>query len=158
PIILFGRRLRKVSRQSQDRVADVGARITEVLGAMKIVQAFNQERREAERFRDSVESTFATAKRRIRIRATMTATIMFLVFGSLPALMWEGAVDVATGHLSGGTLAGFVFSGVIVASSFGSLSEVYGDLVRAAGAASRLNELLLERPQISAPDKPQALP
>lgn len=158
PIILFGRRLRKVSRQSQDRVADVGARITEVLGAMKIVQAFNQEQREALRFRDSVERTFATARLRIRIRAIMTATIMFLIFGSLTALMWEGALDVATGRLSGGTLAGFIFSGVIVASSFGSLSEVYGDLLRAAGAASRLNELLLERPQISAPDRPQALP
>ena len=158
PIIWFGRRLRGLSRQSQDRVANVGARVTEVLGAMRIVQAFNQEQREADRFADAVETTFATARRRIRVRAIMTAAIMFLVFGSLTALMWEGAIDVATGRISSGTIAGFVFSGMFVASSFGSLSEVYGDLVRGAGAASRLVELLEERPLIAAPDRPQALP
>ncbi|SFF87410.1 ATP-binding cassette, subfamily B [Novosphingobium sp. CF614] len=158
PIVLMGRLLRKASRSSQDRVADVGTMITEVLGAMKIVQAFNQERREAERFQAAVERTFTAAKRRIRLRSVMTAIIMVLVFGSLTLLMWQGAIDVATGRISSGTIAAFVLSGAVVASSFGSLSEVYGDLVRAAGAASRLDELLHERPAISAPDRPLALP
>ncbi|MEY4160596.1 MAG: hypothetical protein RLZZ136_1217, partial [Pseudomonadota bacterium] len=158
PIVWFGRRLRNVSRSSQDRVADIGAMVTEVLAAMKVVQAFNQEKREAERFEAAVERTFITARRRIRIRAMMTALVMTLVFGSLTALMWRGAIGVATGALSGGTIAAFVFSGVMVASSFGALTEVYGDLVRGAGASSRLAELLEEKPSIAAPAKPMLLP
>ena len=158
PIIWFGRRLRNVSRTSQDRVADIGAMITEVLGAMKVVQAFGQESREADRFGQTVERSFATARRRIRIRAVMTAIIMFLIFGSITLLMWQGAVGVATGTMSGGTIAAFVFAGVLVASSFGSLSEAYGDLVRGAGAASRLNELLNEQPTIAPPARPLDLP
>ncbi|MEO7247553.1 MAG: ATP-binding cassette domain-containing protein, partial [Novosphingobium sp.] len=158
PIIWFGRRLRNVSRTSQDRVADIGAMVTEVLGAMKVVQAFNQEKREAARFEDAVERTFNTAKRRIRIRAMMTAVIMFLIFGSITLLLWQGSIGVATGKISGGTIAAFILAGVLVASSFGSLSESYGDLVRGAGAASRLNELLNEKPVIALPAKPIALP
>jgi ATP-binding cassette, subfamily B, bacterial len=158
PIIWFGRKLRNVSRVSQDRVADIGAMATEVLGAMKVVQAFNQESREAARFAQVVETTFATARRRIRIRALMTALIMFLIFGSITLLMWQGSIGVATGKISGGTIAAFVFAGVLVASSFGSLSEAYGDLVRGAGAASRLNELLNEEPSIAPPARPMALP
>ena len=88
----------------------------------------------------------------------MTALIMFLIFGSITLLMWQGAIGVATGTISGGTIAAFVFAGVLVASSFGSLSEVYGDLVRGAGAASRLNELLNEQPAIAPPARPIALP
>jgi len=158
PIVWFGRRLRNVSRTSQDRVADIGAMVTEVLGAMKVVQAFGQERREADRFKVAVERTFATAKRRIRIRALMTAVIMVMIFGAIALAMWQGAVGVATGRIGGGTIAGFVFAGVLVASSFGSLTEVYGDLIRGAGAASRLNELLNEQPTIAPPARPLTLP
>ncbi len=158
PIVWFGRRLRSLSRTSQDRVARIGSMITEVLGAMSVVQAFNQEKREAKRFEEVVEQTFDVAKRRIRIRALMTALIMFLIFGSITILMWQGAIGVATGTISGGTIAAFVFAGVLVASSFGSLTEVYGDLVRGAGAASRLNELLNEKPAIAAPARPLELP
>ncbi len=158
PIIWFGRRLRNVSRSSQDRVADIGAMVTEVLGAMKVVQAFNQEAREAVRFEQAVENTFNTAKRRIRIRAMMTAVIMLLIFGSITVLLWQGSIGVATGTVSGGTIAAFIMAGVLVASSFGSLSESYGDLVRGAGAASRLNELLNEKPLIAPPAKPLMLP
>ena len=158
PIVWFSRRLRKVSRTSQDRVAEIGGLVSEVLGAARIVQAFNQERREAERFRDSVERTFAVARRRILIRSVMTSVVMLLVFGALTLLMWRGAVGVANGEISGGTIAAFIFAGVLVAGAFGSLSEVYGDLVRAAGAASRLNELLHEKPVIAAPARPTALP
>ncbi|MGN6357254.1 MAG: ABC transporter transmembrane domain-containing protein [Novosphingobium sp.] len=158
PIVWFSRRLRSVSRSSQDRVAEIGALVSEVLGASKIVQAFNQEKREAERFTAAVERTFATAKRRIRIRAIMTAMVMFLIFGALTLLMWRGALGVAAGTITGGTIAAFVVTGGLVAGAFGSLTEVYGDLVRGAGAASRLNELLHEKPAIAPPARPLALP
>ncbi|MBW8754915.1 MAG: ATP-binding cassette domain-containing protein [Sphingomonadales bacterium] len=158
PIVWFGRRLRNVSRSSQDRVAGIGALTAEVLGAIRVVQAFNQEDRERARFTDIVERTFATAKRRITIRAAMTATIMVLVFGALVVLMWRGALAVATGAIGGGTIAAFVLTGGLVAGAFGSLTEVYGDLLRGAGAAGRLNELLNEKPTIAPPPRPVVLP
>ncbi|NBC37623.1 ATP-binding cassette domain-containing protein [Novosphingobium sp. FSY-8] len=158
PIIWFGRRLRKEARSSQDRIADIGAMVSEVLGAVRIVQAFNQERREAERFAGAVEESFTTAKRRISIRSTLTSVAMLLVMGSLTLLMWQGARGVASGEISGGTIAQFVLTGALVAGAFGSLSEVYGDLVRGAGAASRLSELLNEQPAIAPPVRPVALP
>jgi len=155
---LFGRRLRTVARTSQDRVATVGARVTEVLGAMKIVQGFNQEQREADRFGEAVEATFDTAKRRILLRAIMTAGFITIVFGAITALMWDGALSVAAGRITGGTIAAIVVVGVMVSGAFGALSEVYADLLRGAGAASRLNELLLEKPQIAPPARPIELP
>jgi ATP-binding cassette, subfamily B, bacterial len=158
PIVWFSRRLRNVSRSSQDRVADIGALVAEVLGAVKIVQAFNQEAREEQRFAAAVERSFATARRRITIRAVMTAVVMLLVFGALTLLMREGALAVAEGTISGGTIAAFVLTGGLVAGAFGSLTEVYGDLVRGAGAASRLHELLNEKPTIAVPARPVALP
>jgi ATP-binding cassette, subfamily B, bacterial len=158
PAVWLGRKLRNISRSSQDRVADIGTLVAEVLGAIKVVQAFNQEGRESRRFAEAVDRTFATAKRRIMIRAVMTATIMFLIFGSLTLLMRQGALGVASGAISGGTIAAFVITGGIVAGAFGSLTEVYGDLLRGAGAASRLNELLNERPAIAPPARPVALP
>ncbi len=158
PLTLFGRRLRSVSRSSQDRVADIGAMVAEVLGAVKVVQAFNQERRESERFGVAVERTFAVARRRIMIRAVMTAIVIMVIFGSITLLMWQGALGVAAGTISGGTIAAFVITGGLVAGAFGSLTEVYGDLVRGAGAASRLNELLNEKPAIAPPARPVALP
>lgn len=158
PIVWFGRRLRNVSRSSQDRVADVGAMVAEVMGAMKIVQAFNQESREQVRFASAVEATFTTAKRRILLRAAMTAIIISLVFGAITMLMWQGAIGVAEGTISGGTIAAFVLTGGLVAGAFGALTEVYGDLLRGAGAASRLNELLNEKPTIAVPARPLELP
>ncbi|AXB75676.1 ABC transporter transmembrane domain-containing protein [Novosphingobium sp. P6W] len=158
PIAIFGRRLRAVSRSSQDRVADIGALTGEVLGAIKIVQAFNQEGREHERFAAAVERTFDTGKKRIFIRAIMTAVIMFLIFGAITVIMWCGAIGVAAGSITGGTIAAFVVTAGIVAGAFGSLTEVYGDLVRGAGAASRLAELLGERPTISAPARALVMP
>ncbi|MDP9057732.1 MAG: ABC transporter transmembrane domain-containing protein [Pseudomonadota bacterium] len=158
PIVWFGRQLRAASRASQDRVADIGAMIAEVLGATRIVQAFNQEEREAERFAGAVTRTFATARLRIRIRAMMTSVVMLLIFGSITLLLWRGAIGVARGEITGGTLFAFVVTSGLVAGAFGSLSEVYGDLVRGAGAASRLNELLNERPAIAPPARPVALP
>ncbi|HLZ79949.1 MAG TPA: ABC transporter transmembrane domain-containing protein [Sphingomonas sp.] len=158
PLIVLGRRVRRFSRTSQDRIATVGALATEVLGAMKIVQAFGQEPREADRFRDAVENVFATAKRRISFRAVMTAMVIGLVFGAITMVLWQGALDVAAGRMSGGAIAAFVLTGGLVAGAFGALAEVYGDLLRGAGAASRLGELLAERPEIKAPAHPRALP
>lgn len=158
PIAVFGRRVRSASRESQDRIAVVGSRVTEVLGAMKIVQAFNQERREEQRFAASVEDTFQAARTRILIRAILTATAIALIFGALTFIMWRGAMLVAEGTLTGGTIAAFVFTGLIAAGSFGSLTEVYGDLLRGAGAASRLSELLAQQPTVAAPARPTALP
>jgi ATP-binding cassette, subfamily B, bacterial len=158
PIIFFGRRLDKLSRSTQDRIASVGVIVNEVLGAMKIVQAFGQERREAERFSFAVEATFATARRRIRTRSILTATVITLIFGSITLVLLEGAHDVRDGIMSGGTIAAFVIASGIAAASFGSLSEIYGDLVRGSGAAGRLAELLREEPGIAAPPHPVALP
>ncbi len=158
PIVLFGRRLRKLSRESQDRIAEIGAQTTEVLGAMKVVQGFNQEPRERMRFSAAVEHSFATARRRITLRAVMTGVVILFVFGSITALMWRGAIQVADGTLSGGTIAAFVVTGVLVAGALGSLTEVYGDLLRGAGSASRLAELLHEKPAIAAPARPLDLP
>ena len=135
PIVFFGRRIRTVSRDSQDRVADVGAMVTEVLGAMKIVQGFNQEGREADRFTGAVERTFDTARRRIVLRAVMTSIIIFAIFGSVVLLLWRGAEGVAAGEITGGTIIGFILGAGLVAGSFGALTEVYGELLRGAGAA-----------------------
>jgi ATP-binding cassette subfamily B protein len=158
PIVLLGRRVRNYSRTSQDRVADVGSIAVETLGAMKIVQAFGQEEREADRFRAAVDATFAAAKRRIRLRAVMTASVIGLIFGSITMVIWEGVIDVQAGRMTGGAIFAFVVTGGLVASAFGSLTEVYGDLLRGAGAAGRLAELLREVPEIRAPANPTALP
>jgi ATP-binding cassette subfamily B protein len=158
PIVILGRRLQKVSRTSQDRVADIGATTAEQMGAMKIVQAFGQEAREANRFSEAVEANFATAKRRIRLRAIITATVIGLLFGAITTLLWYGAEGVAAGTITGGTIAAFVLTGGLVAGAFGALTEVYGDLLRAAGAAERLSELLHAEPAIAPPVRPRPLP
>lgn len=157
-LVSLGRKVRSLSRASQDRLADVGSVTNEVLAAMKIVQAFGQEAREAARFDATVESGFGTARRRIRLRAIMTAVVISLVFGSITAVMWQGALDVAAGKLSGGSIAAFVLTGGLVAGAFGSLSESWGDLLRGAGAASRLHELMTATPDILPPASPTIIP
>ena len=158
PIVFLGRKVRQVSTRSQDRIADVGTVTSEVLGAMKIVQAFNQQPRETSRFADAVERVFATAKRRIMLRALMTAIVIFLLFSAIIWIIWQGALDVAAGRMSGGTIAAFVLYGGLLAGAFGALSEVYGDLLRAAGASDRLSDLLDAEPDIRAPAQPLELP
>jgi ATP-binding cassette subfamily B protein len=158
PARLLGGRVRGFSRSSQDRIAEVGSIVAETLGAMKIVQAFNQEQREEERFAAAVEQAFAAGRRRFTVRAIMTAIVIGLIFGSITMVLWEGAHDVAQGEMSGGSIAAFVLVGGLVAGAFGALTEVYGDLLRGAGAAGRLGELLAEKPEIAAPAKPQPLP
>jgi ATP-binding cassette subfamily B protein len=158
PIVFLGRRVRTVSTRSQDRIADVGTVTSEVLGAMKIVQAFNQQGRETSRFGDAVERVFATAKKRIMLRAVMTAMVIFLLFSAIIWVIWQGALDVASGRMSGGTIAAFVLYGGLLAGAFGALSEVYGDLLRAAGASERLADLLQAEPDIRAPAHPAVMP
>jgi len=136
----------------------VGAMVDEVLGAMKVVQAFGQETREAERFTGAVEGAFRTARRRITMRAGMIAIVITIIFGSITLVMWQGALDVASGRMSGGTIAAFVLTGALVAGAFGALTEVYGDLLRGAGAAGRVGELVAERPAIVTPVNPLPLP
>ncbi|MBA3510542.1 ABC transporter transmembrane domain-containing protein [Sphingomonas sp.] len=158
PVIFFGRRIRSLSRSSQDRIADVGSTVSETLGAMKVVQAFGQEERELGRFRTAVENAFTVARHRFSMRAVMTFTIIALVFGSIVLLLWEGAIDVAAGRMTGGTIAAFVFTGVLVGGAFGAVTEVYGDLLRGSGAAGRIEELMRERTEIRAPANPVPLP
>lgn len=158
PIAVLGRRVRAISTRSQDRIADVGTLTSEVLGAMKIVQAFNQQGRETSRFTEAVERVFSTAKRRMLLRAIMTAIAMFLIFGAITWVIWGGAIQVAAGKMTGGTIAAFVLYGGLLAGAFGNLSEVYGDLLRAAGASERLGELLDAKPEIHAPAQPAKLP
>ena len=158
PIILLGRRLRTTSRTSQDRIADIGSMAVEVFSAMKIVQAFGQERREQQRFADAVGRSFAAAKRRIFLRAVLTALFITLIFGAITLLLWSTVADVAAGRLSAGSLTAFLATSVLVSGAFGSLSEVYGDLIRASGAAERLAELLSEQPEIHAPAHPATMP
>jgi len=158
PIVILGRAVRRISTRNQDRIATVGTVTTEVLGAMKIVQAFNQQQREASRFGDAVERVFDTAKRRIGIRAVLTALMIFLMIGAIVLVIWQGAIDVAAGRMSGGTIAAFILCGLLLAGAFGALSEVFGDLLRAAGASERLAELLQAEPEIHAPANPARLP
>lgn len=158
PVIIVGRQLRALARTSQDRLAAVGSITAEVLGAMKIVQAFVQEPRETARFREAVDENFRTARKRFMVRAFMTATMMFIIFGSITLILWRGALDVEAGRMTGGSIAAFVLTSGVVAGAFGALTEVYGDLLRGAGAASRLSELTSAVPGIRPPANPVEIP
>jgi ATP-binding cassette subfamily B protein len=158
PMAYIGRRVQALSRTSQDRVAGVGSIVSEALGAIRIVQAFTQEANESKRFADAVEAAFAAAKRRIRLRALLTAVVITLIFGAITLVLWEGARDVISGDMTGGEITAFVLTAAIVAGAFGALTEVYSDVMRAAGAAGRMTELLEARPRIMAPANPVSLP
>jgi ATP-binding cassette, subfamily B, bacterial len=158
PIILFGRRVRKLGRASQDRVGDVGAYIDEALHEIRTVQAYGHEDVDRSRFGERVEAAFETATQRIRQRALLVAAVILLVFGAVGVILWIGGHDVVAGRISGGQLSAFVFYAVIVAGAVGTISEVVGDLQRAAGATERLFELLAVEPTIRAPEQPRAMP
>ncbi len=158
PIIFFGRRVRRLSRASQDRIADIGAYGDEVLNGIQTVQAFCHEEIDRMSFAGKVEDAFLTATRRIRQRAFLTAMVIMLVFGAVGLILWKGGHDVLSGVVSPGELSAFIFYSVVVAGATGALSEVFGDLQRAAGATDRLMELLEIEPQISAPANPKPLP
>ena len=158
PIVLLGRRVRRLSRASQDRVADVGAYVEETLSGIRVVQAFSHETLDKARFATRVEDAFDTAVHRVRNRAVLTAVVIGFIFGAVTIVLWIGGRDVLAGNISPGELSAFVFYAVVVAGSTGALSEVLGDLQRAAGAMDRLMELLSTRPEIAAPANPVPLP
>ena len=142
PLLAFGRRVRSLSRTSQDRLASVGSHAGESLRHIKVVQAFNHQGADEVQFRERVESAFAVAVRRVRQRAWLVAAVMLLVFSAMATMLWVGGQDVIGGAISAGELAAFIFYAFIVAGSVGAISEVYADLQRAAGATERLLELL----------------
>jgi len=157
-IVLFGRRVRNLSRSSQDRVADTSAIAGETLNAIATVQAFTHEDFDRRTFAGAVERAFATAIRRVRTRAVMTAFVIVLAFAGVVGVLWGGAVQVQGGGMSGGALGQFIIYAVLVASGVGALSEVWGDLQRAAGATERLMELLAVAPQVRSASHPSPLP
>lgn len=158
PIILFGRRVRRLARTSQDRVGDVSAYVDEALHEVRTLQAYGHEPIDRARFGERVEATFGAARMRIRQRALLVATVIVLAFGAVGTILWIGGHDVLAGRISPGDLSAFVFYAVLVASAVGAISEVVGDVQRAAGATERLFELLTVEPAIRAPADPLPLP
>ncbi|MCX9156232.1 ABC transporter transmembrane domain-containing protein [Niveibacterium sp. 24ML] len=158
PIVLFGRRVRALARESQDRVADLGNRIDETIHEIRIVQAYGHEGADRADFAERVERGFLTARRRITARSALIVAVMVLVFGAIAFILWIGGHDVLAGRLTAGELSAFVFYAAMVAGSVGALSEVWGDLQRARGATERLMELLATVPDIAPPANPQSLP
>jgi len=158
PILIYGRRVRHLSRQSQDKIAAVGAYVGEVLGQIKTVQAYNHQSIDQRKFHDQVEEAFAVAKQRAMQRALLITLVILLVLGAVGLMLWVGGIDVIEGRISAGELAAFVFYSVIVGSAVASISEIIGELQRAAGAAERTMELLQAPNLIQSPEKPSPLP
>lgn len=158
PVLLLGRRLRRLSRASQDRIGDVGAYVGETLNAIQTVQAFGHEPEDRARFAGRVEEAFRTAIRRVAARSTLAGIVILVVFGAIGVILWIGGHDMLAGRITAGELSAFIFYAVIVAGSVGFLSEFTGDLQRAAGAGERLVELLAATPEIAPPARPTPLP
>ncbi len=153
PILIFGRRVRRLSSESQDSIASVGSYAGEIFQNIKVVQSFNREAHETAAFQRGVERAFAIARRRVQQRAILVGAAILLLFGGLAAMIWFGGQDVIAGRMSGGELAAFAFYAIMVGSGFATLSEVWGELQRAAGAAERLLELAAAESVL--PDRPQ---
>jgi ATP-binding cassette subfamily B protein len=158
PLVLFGRRERRLSRVAQDRIADLAARAEETLNGLRTVQSFAQEDTERARFAEGTEASVAAALRRIASRATLILAVILLGFGAITFALWVGGQDVVAGRMSGGDLAAFVFYAVLAASAGATVSELWGEIQRAGAAADRLMELLAVQPDIAAPAHPATLP
>lgn len=157
PIIILGRQVRALSKSSQDKIADVGTMADESLGAIQVVQAFTREEEEKNKFSGAVESAYGVARRRIKKRAWMTGLVILLIFGAIDLVLWRGAKDVVVGAMSSGELASFVGLSILVAGAMGALSEIYGELMRAAGAAERLSHLMGQETNLVVPENPRAI-
>ena len=157
PIIVFGRRVRRLSRASQDRVADIGSYVDEALHEIRTVQAYGHESEDRRLFGERIEAAFATARSRIFMRASLIAAVILLVFAGIGMVLWIGGHDVLAGKVTAGELSAFVFYAAMVASAAAALSEVVGDLQRGAGAAERLIEILDTVPDIVTPPHPEML-
>ena len=158
PILLLGRRVRKMSREMTDRVADATAYIDETLHEVRTVQAYAHERHDRARFADRVEAIFRAATAKAWFNAGLIASVIVLAFGAIGVILWVGGHDVIEGRITGGELSAFVFYAVLVANAVAAVSEVYGELMRASGASERLMELLETQPEIEAPAVPVSLP
>jgi ATP-binding cassette subfamily B protein len=158
PIIIYGRKVRSLSRLSQDKIAEVSADASESLYGIRTVQAFAHENEDRARFSLRVEEAFDAARQRIRARALLTGLVILLIFGAISIVLKIGGGDVLSGDISAGQLSAFVFYAIVAAGSLGAITEVIGDLQRAAGAMERIIELLNTRPIIEAPANPRPLP
>lgn len=158
PIILYGRKVRKLARESQDRIAEIGNRIDETVHEIRTVQAYGHEPEDQRHFSALVKASFATAQRRIHNRSMLVAAVMLLVFGAIAFILWIGGHDVLAGRITAGELSAFVFYAALVAGSVGALSEVWGDLQRAAGATERLMEILQAQSSVASPLQAVPLP
>jgi ATP-binding cassette, subfamily B, bacterial len=158
PLVAYGRSVRALSRQAQDTLAQASAYASESLSQVKVLQAFTQEKTAAKRFGEAVDRSFAAANARAKSRAVLTAIAIFLVVASVVAVLWYGAQDVLAGTMTGGRLGQFVLYALLAAASVGELSEVFGEINQAAGAAERLGELLAVQSEIKSPAHPKALP
>jgi ATP-binding cassette, subfamily B, bacterial len=158
PLVAFGRWVRRLSRNAQDTLADASAYASELIGAIRTVQAYTSERLATSRFGGDVEAAYEAARSSTRARALLTLIIIFIVFSSVVAILWVGSHDVLTGQITPGRLGQFVLYAAFAASALGQLSEVWGEVSAASGAAERLFEILRVKSQITAPPKPVALP
>ncbi len=157
PIVVFGRRVTRLSRESQDRIADASAIAAEALNAVHTVQAYTREPEESARYANAVMRAFATARKRISMTGTLTALVIVLTFGAITLVLWMGAKAVIAGSMAAGVLSQFVLYAVLAAGSVGALTEVWGQVLRAAGALGRIGDLLDTRAQIAPPISAQAL-
>lgn len=158
PILLFGRRVQRLSRSGQDALADASGRASESLRAIETVQAFTREPEERSNFAEAVETTFRVSLRRIRVRAVMTAVIFSFILAGLIGILWFGAVQVKDGAITPGAMTQFVMYAFVAVSGVSMLTETYAEMMRAAGATERLMEILAAKPTIHAPEHPSALP
>jgi len=158
PMMLYGRRVRNLAASSQDAIADVGTYAGEIIQNIKVVQSYTREVAEHQAFSTEVEKAFEIARRRIWQRSLLIAGVIFLTFAAISTMLWSGGMDVLAGKMSGGDLAAFVFYAIMVAMSVATIAEVYGELQRAAGAATRLLELLHVQSDIKSPEHPTRLP
>ena len=158
PMILFGRMVRRLSRASQDRIADTSAMASETIQSIQVVQAFTHEEEDRRKFSDIVENSFATAKMRVMARSFLTALAFTLVFAGVVGILWLGAQKVVIGEMSSGTLGQFIIYAILCSTAIAALSEVWGDIQLAAGATERLVEILEVEPQIKAPQNPVTMP
>ncbi len=158
PIVAFGRRVRAKSRTAQDTLADASAYASEAIGAVRSFQAFTNEKFASDRYTDAVNTAFAAARSAVGARSVLTAFAIFMVFSSVVAVLWIGATRVLTGEMTPGTLGQFLLYAIFAAGALGALSEIWGELQLAAGAAERLTELLVEESDVKSPENPVALP
>jgi ATP-binding cassette subfamily B protein len=158
PVLFFGRRVRRLARSSQDKIADIGVYVAETLTNIKTVHAFSHQRIDQDNFLQVTQNAFRVAVYRIRQRAWLMALVMMLIFGAIGFMFWVGGHDVLAGRITGGELVAFVFYAMMVAASLGAISEVYGDLQRAAGATERLLELLATESLLIEPNQIAQIP